>query len=522
MPGRSDAIERSQKKLYLSLKSELAFFEKKKSRELRAYENSFRASLPKSGKPIEKHTLLEKCGKAQVVLVGDFHPFRQSQKGFLRLLEGAAQHATRPVVALECLQQKAQKALDQYLAGYITAEELRDESDFEKHWPFSWSCYREIFAFAKQKGLALLALNKSLSLKERDKAAAEVINATIRKHPRSTVFVLYGELHLAPAHLPKYLKAKELIVVHQNISTLYWNAKKLKNGQRPEILQLRKNEFCILNSVPWIKLRSYLDWLEGSPEGEYGEDEIDAAGIIHHYAVQLAHALELPSKIADDTEIFTPAQFASGKLPSSLGDLDKFDSPLANHALAFQRPSYLPEARALLLPAFSTNSLSEAASLVLLHSRLKGSGHRLDPSTLVSLFLVGYLGSKVLNPKRKCNEVADLKLQLEQLKKKKRNPAKQEVLARALALLAPYLKKEALPKKSKAASPTHEIEACRLAGFILGERLFSSLLKRPALLGSVRAWYQAESTAALKKQLAATAKNIKLYFVPPTSKRDRF
>lgn len=529
MPG-PDAIERSQKKLYLSIKSELAFFEKKKGKEILSYEKAFRSSLPRTGKAAKKTELLQAIRRANVVLVGDFHPFRQSQKGFLRLIEECAPHSKRPVLALECVQQAHQSAVNEYLSGYITVEELRDKIDFGKYWPFSWENYREILICAKRMGIPVLALNvlerkKTPSmLRERDRAAAEKIAPELTSHPDSTIFLLYGELHLARNHLPADLRARlgkraRLVVVHQNDPELYWKAPKQKNGQKPDLLKLAADEFCIMNSVPWVKLRSYLDWLEGSPSSEEWEHGVDIAGTVHHYAQLLADAIGLETRLREDVEIIAPEHFGGRAVPP--GKLKPADALRARHSAQFQRTGYLPESGALLLPTVSTNSLSEAASFLLWHSR-KGpsdSVGRPPAQSWMAHFLVGYLGSKVLNPKRKCNEVGDLQ---EILRRAKGKTAvrKRKVVARALSLLRPYLKEEKLSPRSPPLTGPAELEACRLAGFILGERFFLSLLMEPEHLSFVRTWFQCGSASGLKVLLAETSAKIRA--ISPARKRDHF
>ncbi len=535
MPG-PDAIERSQKKLYFAIKSELALFEKNKTKELLAYERSFQSALPKTIQAASKLDLLKAINRANIVLVGDFHSFAQSQKGFLRLLNESTRKHRRQILALECIQQMHQDAVNEFLANYLTIEELREKINFEKYWPFSWENYREILIHAKEMKIPVLALNildrkrQSPSLQERDNAAAEIIGREFFKQKDSLFFVLYGDLHMARPHLPRKLslllggKAR-VLVVHQNNSYLYWKTPKLKNGQRPEIVRLKKDEFCILNCVPWVKLRSYLDWLEGNPfPGEWGgnEEEIDAAGMVHHYSSLLAEAIGIPAQFRDNLDIFGPNRLISGALPENV-KIAPSCKALARHALIFRRTDYLPENELLILPAISTNSLSEAASYLLWHTQRGNSGAIKSQNSryFMAQFLVGYLGSKVLNPKRKCHEVGDLKDLLKEKEKRiSRGQPRADVMRRALALLRPYLKDEKLPLRSKSLPAAREIEACRFAGFILAERFFHSYLNESKHLATIRAWFHCNSPQSCGELLRKTAAGITC--ISPTRKRDRF
>jgi uncharacterized iron-regulated protein len=534
MPG-PEGFESSQKKLFASLKADLSLFESRKNREIASYERSFRRHLPKKTKPATKKNLLRMISKSRVVLVGDFHPFRQSQKGFLRLVEESAGKVKRPVLAMECFLQDGQAAVDQYLSHSITAEELREQVEFESYWPFSWENYREILAFARDHEIPVIALNvaerkrNSRQLRLRDRAAANRIAAEIAKFPESTIFVLYGELHLARPHIPRDLQRQlgqnsRVLVVHQNEPEIYWQAPKQRNGQRPEVLQLREGEFCILNSVPWVKLRSYLDWLEGSPDSENEDGSVDTASLVHHYAAMLAEACGLSVPVASDVEILGPEQIESS-LPGALERLKPSERILLSHACRFHRTACAKRSRALFLPSTSTNALSEAAAYLLWLSFSKPGDPRSlrkpSPSSRVAQFFIGYFGSKVLNPKRKCNEVQDLRELFRREKKLGRPSRKNRVIRRSLSLLSALLaQKPRLPAEQGALPGALEIEACRLAGFVLGERFFQALLRDPSLLPLAHEWFRAIDEHSLRDLLLRTS--ARLSKRPTLRKRDRF
>jgi len=49
-----------------------------------------------------------------------------------------------------------------------------------------------------------------------------------RRHPNAVIFVLFGESHLAPGHLPQLLRDEmpeaKIVTVLQNVDALYWRA----------------------------------------------------------------------------------------------------------------------------------------------------------------------------------------------------------------------------------------------------------------------------------------------------------
>jgi hypothetical protein len=476
-----NALEKSQQKIFRSLKHELELIERNKSEDIRVYERAFRASLPSTAKSATKRELVLCAQRSQVILVGDFHPFRQSQKGFLRLLEDS--WPPRASVGLECVPIDRQASLESFYAGNITAEELREEIDFDREWPFSWESYKEILEYCRSHRIPLYALNLAGNnldpglLYARDEAASQIVAEVVHGRAGSRMFVLFGELHLARPHLPARLRELgcSTLVVHQNETSLYWKAPKTKNGQRAEVLRLRKDEYCVQNSVPWVKIRSYLDWLEGD---ESWEDGYDLSGSLQNFADLLAKTLGIPPSSAD---LF--AAYGSDEFEERAARLGPEEKALLRHSRTLRRTTMLPVKKALLLPTMSTNALAEGASLLLWGSSQKMKTAPASGSRLISQFMVGYLGSKILNPKRKCNEVADLREFLE----RRGQGRKRAVVRRALTLLQKHLK---IGKFGSLPLPsTAEIEACRLAGYILGNRLFHALMKDNSLMPFVRSVY---------------------------------
>lgn len=522
-----DAIERSHRKLFLSLQKELRYLESAKASSIRAYERSFKRSLPSRVQVTSKGSLVTRAKTAAVILVGDFHPFRQSQKGFLRLLKEVRSRSARPAaIALECIQQEYQTHIDYYLQGLITAEELREETAFEDHWPFPWENYRELLEYAKTEELPVLALNvrekarATRELQARDEAAALRLAEALKEEPRLQVFALYGELHLAAPHLPARIRAqvprKRVVVVHQNETQLYWSAPRLRNGQRPEVLRLREDEFCILNSLPWMKLRAFLDWAEGNQEDEWDEAS-DLGGVVSQFASLLAEALFLEAPSADAIEAWGPEQLEYGH------SLKGADRALFQHAQKFQRVTFLPNARALVVPALSTNALTEAAALHLWARHNSGAAKAESGARLMVQFLAGFLGSKLLNPKRKCNEEADMRAYLARLPRAKHaRDAKAKVFSRALSLLRPLLHQKrgsAGPLKGAA-----EIEALRLAGYVLGNRLSLSLPQRKVAALLTQEIFNSSVMAAAwgTRLLAKISAEIREASVPPEGKQEGF
>ncbi|HEY8280681.1 MAG TPA: hypothetical protein VIH99_13715 [Bdellovibrionota bacterium] len=275
-----------------------------------------------------------------------------------------------------------------------------------------------------------------------------------------------------------------------------------------------------MNAVPWVRLRSFLDWLEGDSESGEWDETADVASLVHHYAGLLAETIGFDAKLDESLEIITPDRLGTARTLEFLGPLSSFELASARHALAYQRTVYLAERGAILLPTLSTNSLSEAASYLLWHGQRKRRAKReigAEPNVRMAQFFLGYLGSKILNPKRKCNEVEDLRELLGPGTAKAKSLA-----ARALSLLGPYLKNMENSSRAKALSGAAEIEAARLAGFLLGDRFFNALFLNASQLSILREWYKLEPLSDFPAILTKAKARIARLGAPHPSKRDRF
>jgi uncharacterized iron-regulated protein len=86
--------------------------------EISAYSRNFQASLPATWLPTSIDQVAARIMSAHIMLFGDFHTLRQSQRGFLRILRHIrSSEPNRPLmVALEIFNAEDQPAIDEFLA----------------------------------------------------------------------------------------------------------------------------------------------------------------------------------------------------------------------------------------------------------------------------------------------------------------------------------------------------------------------------------------------------------------------
>ena len=102
---------------------------------------------------------LEQLQTANVVYLGETHDSESDHQQQLAIIQALFKHKPRLAIGLEMFQRPAQPLLDRYLAGKISATQLRQQTEFDKRWGYKWEYYAPILEFAKANQLQLIALN---------------------------------------------------------------------------------------------------------------------------------------------------------------------------------------------------------------------------------------------------------------------------------------------------------------------------------------------------------------------------
>jgi uncharacterized iron-regulated protein len=103
--------------------------------------------------------IIKQLQTARVVYLGETHDRESDRLQQLAIMQALLQHNPRQAIGMEMFQRPAQPLLDLYLAGKITAAQLREKSEFDKRWGFKWESYAPILEFAKANKLPVIALN---------------------------------------------------------------------------------------------------------------------------------------------------------------------------------------------------------------------------------------------------------------------------------------------------------------------------------------------------------------------------
>jgi uncharacterized iron-regulated protein len=114
----------------------------------------------RTGQPLGgPDALAARLDDKRLVLFGETHAAPAAQLAERQLLEALARRGRRVLVGLEMLPASVQPALDRWVRGEGTEDQLVRETHWYRHWGFNFGYYRDIFLFARATGAPLYAVN---------------------------------------------------------------------------------------------------------------------------------------------------------------------------------------------------------------------------------------------------------------------------------------------------------------------------------------------------------------------------
>jgi hypothetical protein len=373
---------------------------------------------------------------ADVVLIGDYHALPTAQRYAAALLEQRALAGDRPVVlGVETIFARDQHILEEWWRREIDDTELRQRIRFDLDWGYDWTPFYELLAAARDHGEAVYGLDcmpreNLRKIGARDRHAAAKIAEIRQRHPDAAIFVLFGESHLAPGHLPRALRREipgaKVLTVLQNIDALYWRAAG-ERVDKVEAVRVSDDVLCVFNATPLEKYESYRLFLDQWSRCDNGPD---FAPTIYNLIDSLAAFLEINRYSSHNS---TQPKFLVDMLPEVYGNSSEtmvrrllsrkgigdqeLETMLAN--VEERGSAYLPQVNAFYVREFQMMQAAEDATRFLHHAcrglpwRLNGDGA--NPVTVdirtaaqtadafythVVEHAVAYFGSRILYPAR--------------------------------------------------------------------------------------------------------------------------
>lgn len=103
--------------------------------------------------------ILQQLVKAKVVYLGETHDSAADHQAQLNIVREMQRQNRKIAIAMEMFQRPFQSAIDNYLAGKLTEEQLVEQTEYDRRWRFRWEYYAPFLRFAKENKLPVLALN---------------------------------------------------------------------------------------------------------------------------------------------------------------------------------------------------------------------------------------------------------------------------------------------------------------------------------------------------------------------------
>jgi hypothetical protein len=382
---------------------------------------------------------------ADVVLIGDYHALPAAQRYAASVVEQRALAGGRPVVlGLETVFARDQHILDEWWRREIDESELRQRIRFDLDWGYDWTPFYELLSTARDHaegiyGLDCMPREDLRKIGARDRHAASKIAEIRRRHPDAAIFVLFGESHLAPGHLPRVLHEEmpgtRVLTVLQNVDALYWRAAG-ERADKVEAVRVCEDVLCVFNATPLEKYESYRLLLD---QWSRCETTPDFAPTLYNLIDSLVRFLEIDRYSAHNG---TQPKFLVDMMPEVYGSASgvmlrrllsrKGLSEEEQEAMLMQveqrGSAYLAEVNAFYVRDFQMVHAAEDATRFLhqacqgLPQRRTGGGARLEPTsaniaaahTTIDDFYariiehaVAYFGSRVLYPSRPAPDLED-------------------------------------------------------------------------------------------------------------------
>ncbi|MBN1128887.1 MAG: ChaN family lipoprotein [Chitinispirillaceae bacterium] len=462
-------------------------------------------------------TLIKQVLSSDVVYHGDYHTLRQSQRSVLRILREIADK--RPIIfCLEMFHRSDQLHLDRYLRGDLAEKEFLNTIAYRKKWEFRFEHWRPLLDLCKKFRIPVFGINEpdegKPSLRARDESAAVTVATLVIRNPGTLVYVVDGDYHISPTHLPARVDEKlralriepKRTIIYQNDANLYWQLAS-QGREDADVLQIDDESFCIINSTPANKLQSYLNWLEYSddafhPMHEEWEDLSEESGntTVPGIIKTICAVLELPypdeavsrleiyygrhldfmEMIGGSKELACMEREIWRKIRKDEGFLLEYTREENDHYLIY-------------LPNSSLNSAAEESThFINAVMRGKGKRPRLPFDRFYSTVMtetIGFFGSKLINERRKVQTVCGIRSYIGSFKNAQKPPPKREkakidlchLLLRHRYLEHTASDPTAYEKKFREVYLDRRgmaVEFATQLGYMLGDRLFYAVKKR--------------------------------------------
>ena len=125
----------------------------------------------RTGEILTPAELGRSLGGVRLLLAGESHTDMGFHRAQLRVIQELARSGRKVLIGLEMYPYTAQEHLTRWSAGGTSEDDFLRTSRWYENWGYHWDYYRDIFLFARDRGIPLFALN----------APREVVNRVRQK-----------------------------------------------------------------------------------------------------------------------------------------------------------------------------------------------------------------------------------------------------------------------------------------------------------------------------------------------------
>jgi uncharacterized iron-regulated protein len=506
-------LMRIQRSMYAKLRDQARHYLGGLSPELRKYFVEYQREFQEFKSISSKQDLLAAMQCCHVAFCGDYHTLSQAQRTVIRLLRDSLQalhqRGKEPILLLEMVTPDDNPHIEAYLSGSLSERGFLKAIRFAKNWGFDWNNYRRLFDFARDEGIQILGINGPTpgggsSLVARDRFAAKIVAQTTKANPDALVIVLVGDLHLAQSHLPGRVREelvrlktkRRILTIHQNNERFYWKLAEKGLEQFVDVVKVREDIYCVMNTPPWIKLQSHLKWNEIITEmpkaplarkWDSALEEIDQAEDIRE-AIQLIRCFfQLPDLADDNFSLVSQANedFISHMRANKI--YTNTELKILHRFVREFKSQFIARSNLICLSTLNPNH-SAALAAIYIHGQLSKIDRIFqnpDRDFYPFIWIEGlaFLGSKVVNHKRKCNGISNL----ESLARTVNSSSKRYELNRLAALVVGHVRSEIrskgtfrFPLPKRVSNPEQVVfyyKAAKILGALLGQALYQGLIE---------------------------------------------
>lgn len=509
MPAAREQLIGIQKRLVEELKESVYDTMGRDDAAMDAYYREYRVEFQQGfERAASRDEIIQRLMRANVAYLGDYHTLRSAQSAQLDLLSAAAERGRKIIIAAEMVHAADQQHVADYLSGAIDEDAFLWRVKWDKSWGFPWASWRRFFELARKHNAPLFGLNLQSdaadALEQRDEYSGRLVSSLTQLYPDRLVAVVYGDLHLAPTHLPAVVDRelaqwgikRKCVTIYQNSETLYWKLVEARLEHVVDYLKLKRDVYVVMNATPLVKFQSFANWQHRRHVAlAHDEDELDMLGDtglaeqVAGYIRTISDFLGIELEERDNFELYTAADLDLLENLVKRGLYTAAEMNALKDYVHMAESAFFERARVLYIGNFTVANAAEAAGRYIMAALRPVSTEpvaaRDDFYARCMVEALAFFCSKIIDPGRAARDEEDWQQVLKQYGRRRKLGRIQKLdvfTARAFVRHKRYARR-VLEKNSYAGPPgalyglptDQHVAVTRALGRALGERLFAAL-----------------------------------------------